>query len=194
MTPPASTATGRSLTQLLQAWKAGDALAFERVVHAVQADFLRMAASRLHGHDEHTLAKGDMVNEAWLRLMRSQQSWDNRAHFFANAALTIRSVLTDHARARIADKRGGERVRLTLTESLHGEESMAADLLTLDALLRQLAAKDARSAQVVELTYFTGLQRGEIAEVLGISVPTVDRELRFARAWLATHMDRELEA
>ena len=192
--PPTTDATARSLTQLLQAWKAGDESAFERVAEAVHGDFLRMAASRLHGHDEHTLAKGDLVNEAWLRLMQSKQSWENRAHFFANASLTIRSVLTDHARARMADKRGGQRVRLTLTESAQGEESMAADLLTLDALLQQLTAKDARSARVVELTYFTGLQRDEIAEVLDISTPTVDRELRFGRAWLGARMGRELEA
>jgi len=182
------------LTQLLQSWKHGDPSAFAQVVLAVQADFLRMAASRLSGHDQHTLTKGDVVNEAWLRLMQSPKDWANRGHFFANAALTIRSVLTDHARSRLADKRGGGRMQITLTESAFGEASMAADLLTLDALLRQLVAKDPRAAQVMELTYFTGLGRAEIAEVLDISVPTVDRELRFARAWLAARMGRELEA
>jgi RNA polymerase sigma factor (TIGR02999 family) len=191
--PGASRAT-ESLTLLLQAWKRGDPAAFERVVRAVQGDFLRMAASRLSGHDPQTLTRGDLVNEAWLRLMQSPKEWANRAHFFATASLTIRSVLTDHARERLASKRGGPRVRLSLTEAELGEESMAADLLTLDALLQQLATKDARSAQVMELTYFTGLQRNEIAQVLDISVPTVDRELRFARAWLAAHMSRSLEA
>lgn len=192
--PSSADATTRPLTQWLHAWKAGDAQAFERVAQVVHADFLRLAASRLSGHDAPSLAKGDVANEAWLRLMQSPKDWADREHFFAHAALTIRSVLTDHARARLADKRGGDRVRMTLTESAHGEPSMAADLLTLDALLTQLAVHDARSARVVELTYFTGLAREEVAQVLEVSVATIDRELRFARAWLAARMGRELEA
>lgn len=176
------------LTLLLRAWRGGDAQAFESVARAVQAEMLRMAASRLSGHDQHTLAKGDVVNEMWLRLMRSDKHWDNRAHFFATAALTIRGVLTDHARARLADKRGGGRVQMTLTESAMGEETMAADLLTLDRLLSQLQALDARAAAVVDMTYFTGLDREQIAEVLDVSLATVDRELRFARAWLGQRL------
>lgn len=182
------------LTELLHAWQQGSATAFEQVARAVHSDFVRMAASRLSGHDPMTLTKGDVVNEVWLRLMNSPKDWANRAHFFANAALTIRAVLTDHARARVAGKRGGARVKMTLTESAFGEASMAADLLTLDRLLTQMQAKDPRAARVFELTYFTGLDRAAIAEVLAISVPTVDRELRFARAWLASQMGRDLEA
>ena len=180
------------LTVLLQAWRDGNADAFEAVARAVQSDFLRMAASRLSGHDPSTLAKGDVVGEVWLRLMQSEKRWANRAHFFATAALTIRGVLTDHARARLADKRGGGRVRMTLTESAVGEESMAADLLTLDKLLSQLQTLDARAAAVVEMTYFTGLGREHVAEVLDVSLATVDRELRFARAWLSQRMGAEL--
>ncbi len=187
MSPGAS-----DLTVLLRAWRDGNGDAFEAVARAVQGEFLRMAASRLAGHDQATLAKGDVVNEVWLRLMQSDKGWDNRAHFFATAALTIRSVLTDHARARLADKRGGGRVRMTLTESAMGEESMAADLLTLDQLLSQLQTLDPRTATVVELTYFTGLQREQIGEVLDISLATVDRELRFARAWLGQRMGTDL--
>jgi len=180
------------LTVLLQAWRDGEADAFDAVARAVQSDFLRMAASRLAGHDPSTLAKGDVVGEVWLRLMQSDKSWANRAHFFATAALTIRGVLTDHARARLADKRGGGRVRMTLTESAFGEESMAADLLTLDKLLSQLHALDARAAAVVEMTYFAGLDREHMAQVLEVSLATVDRELRFARAWLGQRMGTEL--
>lgn len=190
---PPATDDSLPLTQLLHAWRDGDAGAFDRVARAVQADFLRMAAGRLRGHDQATLAQGDVVNEAWLRLMASGKEWANRAHFFANAALTIRSVLTDHARAQAAAKRGGERVRITLTEDGLAEASMAADLLNLDALLRQLAAQDARSAQVLELSYFTTLSRADIATVLDISPATVDRELRFGRAWLASRLGRGLE-
>jgi len=192
--PPPPGHTVEAMTVLLQAWRRGDDAAFGRVVQAVHGEFMRMAASRLRGHDASTLGKGDVVNEAMLRLMQAPAEWQNRAHFFATVSLTMRSVLREHARARLADKRGGERVQLTLTSAALGEESMAADLLTLDALLDQLALHDPRSAQVLEMTYFTGLQRSDIAEVLAISVPTVDRELRFARAWLAEQLGRDLEA
>lgn len=187
--------TVEAMTVLLQAWQRGDGDAFARIAAALHSEFMRMAASRLHGHDVPSLSKGDVVNEAMLRLMQTPAvDWQNRAHFFATVSLTMRSVLREHARARLADKRGGQRVRLTLTAAGLGEESMAADLLTLDALLDRLARHDARAAQVLELTYFTGLQRAELAQVLDISVPTVDRELRFARAWLVEQLGRELEA
>ncbi|MDT8998420.1 ECF-type sigma factor [Paucibacter sp. APW11] len=192
-----STSTGSSghdLTLLLLAWKHGDASAFERLAHAVHQEFLRMAGARLRGHDPLTLTRGDVVNEAMLRLMQASTDWQNRDHFFAIASLTMRSVLREHARARLADKRGGQRVQMTLDDEAFGEESMAADLLTLDALLTQLSHDDERSARVLEMSYFNGLQREAIAEVLDISVPTVDRELRFARAWLAEQLGRELQA
>lgn len=184
--------TAAAMTVLLQAWKRGDAHAFERVMGAVHAEFLRMAASRLRGHDQHTLERGDVVNEALLRLMQSPQEWQNRAHFFATASLAMRAVLREHARARLADKRGGGRVQLTLTSAALGEESMAADLLTLDALFDQLAANDPRTARVLELTYFTGLEREAIADVLEISLSSVDRELRFGRAWLSEQLGQEI--
>jgi RNA polymerase sigma factor (TIGR02999 family) len=192
--PPAQGRTLESITVLLHAWQRGDADAFARVVQAVHAQLLRMAASRLQGHDSGTLAKGEVVNEAVLRLMQSPGAYNDRAHFFATVALTMRSVLRDHARARLADRRGGDRVRVTLNSVVAGEESMAADLLTLDRLLDTLAHHDPRAAQVMELTYFVGLPRQEIAELLAISVPTVDRELRFSRAWLAEQLGRDLEA
>ncbi len=191
---PAQGRTLESITVLLHAWQRGDADAFARVVQAVHGQLLRMAASRLQGHDGGTLAKGDVLNEAMLRLMRAPGAYNDRAHFFATVALTMRSVLRDHARARLADKRGGDRVRVTLDSVVAGEESMAADLLTLDRLLDTLARHDPRAAQVMELTYFVGLPRQEIAELLAVSVPTVDRELRFSRAWLAEQLGRDLEA
>jgi RNA polymerase sigma factor (TIGR02999 family) len=182
------------LTQLLQAWRHGDAGAFATLVGLVHGDLLRMAAARLRTGDGGTFSRGDLLNSALLRVMESPPEWRNRAHFFATLSLTMRSVLVDHARARLAGKRGGGQERVTWTLSSLGEESMAADLLTLDALLRQLEAEDPRAAQILQLTYFTGLQRQEVAEVLEISVPTVDRDLRFARAWLTQQLGRGLEA
>jgi RNA polymerase sigma factor (TIGR02999 family) len=182
------------MTRLLHAWQGGDDDAFAQIVAHLQGEFLRMAASRLRGADPVSLSRGDVVNEALMRLMHSRGGWQNRAHFFATVSLTMRSVLREHARARLADKRGGDRVQVTLTGALAGEESMAADLLTLDALLTRLGLQDARAMQVLELTYFAGLAREAIAQVLDISPSTVDRELRFARAWLSEQLGRELEA
>jgi RNA polymerase sigma factor (TIGR02999 family) len=186
--------TVSSLTQLLHAWKGGDPAAFARLAQALQGEFQRMAASRLRGFESATVSRGDLVNEALVRLMESPCVYADRAHFFATVSLHMRSVLREHARARLTDKRGGGRLQLTLTSSALGEESMAADLLTLDALLDQLAALDPRCARVLELTYIAGLDRGDVAEVLAVSLSTVDRELRFARAWLSEHLGRSLEA
>jgi DNA-directed RNA polymerase specialized sigma24 family protein len=94
---PAQGQTLESITVLLHAWQRGDADAFARVVQAVHGQLLRMAASRLHGHDSGTLAKGDVVNEAMLRLMESPGAYNDRAHFFATVSLTMRSVLREHA-------------------------------------------------------------------------------------------------
>lgn len=182
------------LTVLLNAWKAGDAEALSSLLHQVMGDLQRMAASRLRGTETPSLAAGDLVNEALLKVMESPPGWNDRAHFFATVSLAMRSILVDHARARQADKRGGQWERLTYTLSAVGEESLVADLLTLDALLTQLHALDARAAEVLQMTYFAGLQREDIATVLGISVPTVDRELRFARAWLSSQLGRDLQA
>ena len=183
------------LTVLLTAWRAGDLSAMGRLVGAVQSELMRMAGARLRGHDVATLAGDDVVNEALLRLMQHPADWQNRSHFFAIASLTMRSVLREHARARQTAKRdGGQRVQLTLAEGLAGEEDMAADVLTLDALLDQLARHDPRAAQVLEMTYFGGLERAQVAQALAVSVPTVDRELRFARAWLQERLGRDLEA
>lgn len=185
-----------AITRLLHAWQGGDNRAFADLMDSVHAELLRMAGSRLRGggDDAVSLASNDLVSEALLRVMAAPPDWNNRAHFFATLSMTMRSVLVDHARARQAQKRGGEWDRVTYTLSAIGEESMAADLLTLDALLRQLAAEDERAAEILQLTYFAGLKREDIATVLGISVPTVDRELRFARAWLAEQLERGLEA
>lgn len=188
-----SAAGPQPITQLLHAWQGGDRAAFGDLIGLVQAELRRMAASRLGGGETPSLAAGDLLQETLLKLMQSPPAWQDRAHFFGTVSMAMRSVLVDHARARQCDKRGGSWQRLTYTVSEHGEESNIADLLTLDALLTQLAKADPRAAEVLQLTYFGGLKREDIAAVLDLSVATVDRELRFARAWLATQLQRELE-
>jgi RNA polymerase sigma factor (TIGR02999 family) len=132
-------------------------------------------------------------------------TWANRAHFFATMSLHMRAILVDRARARRADKRGGGALHVTLSHVEHqgqtglagpdysAEESLAVELISLDETLTKLAAVDARGAEILHLTYFAGLDREEIATVLSISVRTVDRELRFARAWLSSQLGREIE-
>jgi RNA polymerase sigma factor (TIGR02999 family) len=186
--------TDRALTVLLRAWQAGDQASLAKLMRQIVGDLQRMAASRLRGAETPSLASHDLVQEALLKVMQSPPEWQNRAHFFATMSLAMRSVLVDHARARQADKRGGQWQQITYTLSAVGEESIVADLLTLDQLLTQLAALDGRAAEVLQMTYFAGMERAEIATVLGVSVPTVDRELRFARAWLSDQLGRDLQA
>lgn len=187
-------ADAEPLTALLQAWQQGDLSALERLIGHVHGELMRMAASRLRSSDGGTLSRGDLLNAALLRLIESPPAWEGRSHFFATVSLTMRSVLVDHARARLSSKRGGDAERVTWTLSSVGEESMAADLLTLDALLHQLERDDPRAAQILQMTYFAGLQRQDIATVLDVSLATVDRDLRFARAWLTRQLGRDLEA
>ena len=151
-----------------------------------------MAKSRMYGNEDLTLSPADLLNEAVIRVMESQPDYKNRAHFFATMSLHMRTVLVDHARARSADKRGAGAVHVTLSHATNAEESMATELIALDQALTALEKIDARGSQVLHLTYFAGLSREEIAEVVGISVPTVDRELRFTRAWLAETLGHDL--
>ncbi len=187
--------TATPLTTLLHAWQAGDAGALDQLLSLVHGELQRMARSRLKGADTPSLAPDDLLQESLLKLFERRPDWGDRAHFFASVSLTMRSVLVDHARARMSAKRGGDWRRLTYTLSAHGQEDQVADLLTLDTLLRRLAVQDPRAAEILELTYFAGLERQDIALTLGLSVPTVDRELRFARAWLSAELGRSsLEA
>ena len=136
----------------------------------------------------HTLQTTALVNEAWLRLSgRDAAAFSNRAHFFRAAALAMRRILIDHATRRVAEKRGGLRTKLPLDDGIDAPTVAAADpdeLLALDAALSRLADEDAQLARVVELRYFGGCTIDETAEALGVGTATVEREWRFARAWL----------
>jgi RNA polymerase sigma factor (TIGR02999 family) len=174
-----------ALTALLQAWKDGEGAACGQVYELAYAELKQIAAQRLSqsGRDL-TLTPTVLLHEAFLRVAETPLGFKNRAHFFASMSLYIRSALVDHARARIAAKRGGEHLRVSLSDVQAGEESMVAEILALDQALARLEALDPRGAQVLHLTYFAGLDRMQIVEVLGISLASVDRDLRFARAWL----------
>jgi RNA polymerase sigma factor (TIGR02999 family) len=175
-----------SLTQLLGLWRNGDQEAGNRLFTAAYGELRRLAAWHLQQESPgHTLQATALVHELYLKLFGGQSiAWQDRAHFFAVAAQQMRRLLIDHARARLAEKRGGGQVRVTQT----GAEDLAApweeDVTALHEALDRLAALDPRSAQVVELRFFAGLTEREAAEVAGISLATVKRDWDFGRAWL----------
>jgi RNA polymerase sigma factor (TIGR02999 family) len=175
-----------SITQLLQSWSAGDQEAAERVLPLVYDELRRIALRQLrHERRDHTLQATAIVHEAYLRL--SQQEgfvWPDRAHFFAFAAHLIRRILVDYARSRNRAKREGQWEKVTLTEVAELMRVKRPDVEALDDALTSLEAIDPRKAAVVELRFFAGLTLEETAAQLGVSMETVSREWRRAKAWL----------
>jgi RNA polymerase sigma-70 factor (ECF subfamily) len=143
---------------------------------------------------DHTLEPNALVNELCVRPLGTEPiTYNDRAHFFAGAAQTMRRILIDHARARVADKRGGIQQRVSLS-AVDGWNPIARseDLLALDEVLANLEKADPRAARVVELRFFGGLSEDEVAEVLGVSAITVKRDWRAARAWLIGRLQSRL--
>ena len=173
-------------TDLLVAWGHGDRDAFDRLVPLVTHELRQLAGKYLRREREgHTLQPTALVNEAYLRLVDLNRiEWQDRAHFFAMAARTMRRILVDHARARNNDKRGGGAPRVPLELALEISLAPERHLVELDDALRRLEAVHPRKAQVVELRFFTGLSLEETAAALRISVDTVKRDWRFAKLWL----------
>jgi RNA polymerase sigma-70 factor (ECF subfamily) len=183
---PVEAPSPEALTGLLQAWSRGDVTARDQLLPLVYAELRRRAAGYLRREQRgHTLQPTALVHEAYIRLSGQNAGWKNRAQFFAVSSQIMRRILVDHARARRAAKRPGRRMQVTLVE----EEAVASgprelDLIALDEALDQLAAADPRQAQMVELRFFGGLTHEEVASVLGVSLATVNREWRLAKAWL----------
>jgi RNA polymerase sigma factor (TIGR02999 family) len=174
-----------TVTQLLRAWREGDAAALDALTPEVYETLHRLAQRQMRGERaRHTLQATALVHEAFERLVDMEVSWQDRAHFYAVAARLMRRILVDHARSARRQKRGGGASLLSLDEAIHVVPTPDPDLVDLDEALQRLSDIDARKGQVVELHFFGGLTYDETAEALGISAATVDRELRFAKAWL----------
>jgi RNA polymerase sigma factor (TIGR02999 family) len=174
-----------SLTALLQSWRQGSGSAFGALIDQVYDQLRAIAARRLHQSGRFaTLSATELVHEALLGVMRAPADFESRVHFLATMSLAIRSVLVDHARARSAGKRGGGLIRVTLSHTGLEDQNRIVDLLAIEEALAQLERLDARCGRVLHLACFAGLTRDEIAGLLGVSIPTVDRDLRFARSWL----------
>ncbi|HEX4950509.1 MAG TPA: sigma-70 family RNA polymerase sigma factor [Blastocatellia bacterium] len=187
------TPSTQEITQLLVAWNQGDAAALEQLTPLVQAELHRLAkrymAAERPGHLLQTTA---LVNEAFLRLIDWQNvEWQNRAHFFGLAAQLMRRVLVDYARARQREKRGGDVLRVSLSDATNVAVERGADLVALDEALQTLEQLNPRQSRVVELRFFAGLSHEETAEALCVSVGTVRRDWSLAEAWLFRELQRK---
>jgi RNA polymerase sigma factor (TIGR02999 family) len=174
------------VTGLLRAWRGGDVEARDQLVAVVHQELRRRAAARLRRERPgHVLQPTALVHEAYLRLLPEHRTdWQNRAQFFAVASEMMRRILVDHARRRKMTKRSGGWTRVTLDEAVAQRNPPDVDVLDLDVALAQLASFDRRKSRVAELRFFGGMSLEEIAEAVGISRATVEREWQAARAWL----------
>lgn len=179
------------ITQMLLELTDGNADAVDQILPHIYDELRRLAGSYLRRErSDHTLQPTALVHEAYMKLIDQRQvKWQNRAHFFGIAAQVMRRILMDHARKHLANKRGGDAEILPLEEEIFVvSPDKSNELLALDEALERLAKMDPPKARVVELRYFGGLSIEETAEVMGISVPTVNRHWKFAKAWLHSEL------
>jgi RNA polymerase sigma factor (TIGR02999 family) len=181
------------VTELIVKWKAGDQEALHLLVPLVYKELHAVAHHHLQGERAgHTLQSTALVHEAYLRLVdQSSIETKNRAHFFAVASRLMRQILVDYARSRGAAKRGGNcYVELDEDFAVASSKKKTADVVALDAALTELSKKDTLQSQIVELRCFGGLTVKQVAEFLGISVPSVKRDWSMAKAWIYREMRR----
>jgi len=188
-TPPV--AERQEVTCLLRRWsEQQDIAARDQLLALLYTQLRGMAVARLGNPRDGVLQPPVLVHEALMRMIDGEVAYRDRVHFLSLAALKMRSVLVDHARAMAASKRGGGVVNLTLSSAdlEVSPDHDAFEVLALNRALEELTALDPRAARTVEWMYFGGMGREEIAMALDVSVPTVDRDLRFAKAWLNRHL------
>ena len=179
------------VTDLLGRAREGEADAKAALVSRVYSELRALAASYFRGRPGQTLQPTALVHEAYLRLSRADASqWKDRSHFMAVAATAMRQILTDQARRRSASKRGGPRKERVTLSNLPAFDS-PVDVVALDDLLGKLAKLDDRQAKLVELRFFAGLTEDEVAIALGVSLRTVQKDWRKAKAWLVAELARD---
>ena len=183
------------VTALLRAWGGGDEQALHKLMPLVERELNRVARACLTGdRGNRSVSATALVNEAFLRLVQLERiDWQDRAHFLSIGARLMRRVLVDLARARRAEKRGGDAVRVSLDEAIPAG-TREADVIRLDEALDALTQRDPRKGRVIELRFFGGLSAEETAAVLEVSTKTVIRDWTFARAWLQREMTTEARA
>jgi len=185
-------ATPHRITELLHAWSGGDQSALDQLMPVVYDNLHRLAQSYMaQERPDHTLQATALVHEAYLRLLDSAHpSWQDRAHFFAVCARTMRHILVDWARAHQSQKRGNEAPAIQLEEALNEVGGPGMDLVAVDDALTALAAVDPRKSQLVEMRFFGGLSTKETAEVLKVSEITALRDWKFAKSWLRRELTK----
>jgi RNA polymerase sigma factor (TIGR02999 family) len=166
------------VTRLLHAYRSGDSGALDQLLPLVYEQLRSLAVNYMRR--EATA----LVHEVYLRLFDSTTEWQDRAHFLAIAAITMRRILVEHARSSKRIKRGNGAERVELDDLLQIQPPMNLDILSLDFALSRLTAQDERKGRLIELTYFGGMNSEETAVVLGVSTATVNRDLKLAKAWL----------
>jgi RNA polymerase sigma factor (TIGR02999 family) len=183
-----------NVTQLLLQWGHGDRAALDALTPLVYDELRKLAARYLRRERPgHTLESTALVHEAYMRLIDQRNvHWQNRNQFFGLASELIRRILVDHARSRMAAKRGGVHVQLSLDEAIAAPEEKDLDLVALDDALVALATVDQQQSRIVELRYFGGLTIEQTAEVLQISPATVKRDWTVAKVWLKREMTRRV--
>lgn len=179
-----------NITRLLLAARSGDQDAFDALLPLVYEELRGLARNRMRGErTDHTLSPTALVHEAYLKLLGYEDAaWENRAHFFAVAARAMRQILVDHARRKTRQKRGGDRVRVTLEQHMRTSDPEPRDIVDLERALSRLERENERRAQVVVCRFFAGMRVDETAEALGISEATVKRDWAAARV----RLNREL--
>jgi RNA polymerase sigma factor (TIGR02999 family) len=182
----------QSVTELLLKWGGGDKGALDELIPLVYDELRRLAASYLRRRSgSNTLQATALVHEAYVRLAdQKNAAMEHRAQFFGLAAKVMRDILVDHARKRLATKRGGHQLRISLSQAERSGQKPEVDLVALDGALKDLAATNPQHSRVIELRFFGGLTIEETAEVMSLSHATTERYWSFARAWLR----RELAA
>jgi RNA polymerase sigma-70 factor (ECF subfamily) len=182
----------QDVTQLLAAWGDGDQAAIERLVPLVYAELKRMARRHMYGESEgHVLQTTALVHEAYLKMVSQQSAkWQNRAHFFAVSSQQMRRILVDAARARMRQKRGSNAPVVSLDDAPTLSLTRASEFVALDDALAELAELDLRRSHVVEMRYFGGMTVEETAAALNVSVDTVARDWKAAKAWLYTKLNK----
>ena len=182
------------VTRLLQAWGAGDQEALQQLIPFVYNELHRLAHHYMAAEQSaQTLQTTVLVHEVYLRLVDVKNiEWQNRAHFYGLCAKLMRRILIDFARSRNYQKRGGHFPHIELEEAATVSAVVGSELLAVDEALKQLATVDARKGAVVELRFFGGLTVEETAAALDVSVETVMRDWKLAKAWLLRELSPEI--
>ncbi len=180
------------VTQLLSEWRSGDDKALAELTPVIYETLRRLSTKHINKENNPTLQATELVHEAFLNLVDIKVDWQDRAHFFAVASRLMRRLLIDRARSRLSQKRGEGQKMVDQDLDQLASVSKEQEILELDEALQKLKAKDSRKSDVMELHFFGGLTYPEIGEALSISEATVDRDLRFAKAWIFNEIKREV--